>query len=470
MDDRHTAVQPTARAKARRVPADGIIGRLTYTPAQGDEIPTSQPSDMGPSQVAKHQKQWLLGHLSEASILDEGVESLLLEEIAVSQAKSSPALADAPSLFSVGEVADLREGESNKGHPVLAVASGVSGNVLRLISLAREKWVWRAADIRVDVHATNNKLEGNGFQDVVPISLVKFAIDARKYDPIRWLLVQNGASTTVYEPELRAIPMPAGKPLGRVSGTSVASQFFDNPLFTIPCEQTGGSLQADVCFTRQAEADIPRMAIIDQAGYWSVWDVTGRLTSRPKNLTPVLKMCGNSISGSISKLPFNSMNELQPHKILWLARNHETLQSSSRSAKHTRSAIEPSGGHPELEPHPSRQLLLLCSPRNLHVFDPAAQKLHSVSHLVLPKATHRILGIASSRLDPAQAFILTSTTFFWVVVREGKRKSLTLDILVSCPHQKDVNDPTLRLDVSPGAYVNGLMACFVCVPPLRTPR
>lgn len=36
MDERKSAVQP-ARAKTRRVPADGIIGRLTYTPAQGDE-------------------------------------------------------------------------------------------------------------------------------------------------------------------------------------------------------------------------------------------------------------------------------------------------------------------------------------------------------------------------------------------------------------------------------------------------
>ena len=37
MDDRRNDVQPIARARARRVPADGIIGRLTYTPAQGDE-------------------------------------------------------------------------------------------------------------------------------------------------------------------------------------------------------------------------------------------------------------------------------------------------------------------------------------------------------------------------------------------------------------------------------------------------
>ncbi len=37
MGDRRNDVQPIARARARRVPADGIIGRLTYTPAQGDE-------------------------------------------------------------------------------------------------------------------------------------------------------------------------------------------------------------------------------------------------------------------------------------------------------------------------------------------------------------------------------------------------------------------------------------------------
>jgi RNA polymerase I-specific transcription initiation factor RRN6 len=37
MDDGQHAVQPAARAKPRRVPTDGIIGRLTYTPAQGDE-------------------------------------------------------------------------------------------------------------------------------------------------------------------------------------------------------------------------------------------------------------------------------------------------------------------------------------------------------------------------------------------------------------------------------------------------
>ena len=422
--------------------------------------PTPQPSDMGPFHVAKSQKNWLLEYLPEASIPDEEIESLLLEEIAVSQGKKQPTPVGTAPLFSVGEVADLRESESTRSHPVLAVASGISGNIIRLISLAREDWIWTEADMRVRLHAANTKLEGEVCHDGVPISLVKFAIDFRKYEPIRWLLVQNGASTTVYEPELRTIPMPAGNPSARASGQSVASQIFDNRLFTIPCHRTGGSAQADVCFARQLGSNVPQLAIIDQAGYWSLWDITGRQTTRPKHLKPVLRMCGNSISGSIPRLPSNSLNEPQPHKVLWLALQRKPARrSTSRARSPSMHPHEPT----ESESQPPQQILLLCSPKSLYLFDLASQALHWFTYPVLPKHTHRILDVAASRLDPAQAFILTTTKLLWVVARKSKKKGLTLDILASCPHQKDVNDQSLRLDVSPGAYINDLKACFVCV-------
>ncbi len=415
---------------------------------------------MRPSQVARSQKNWLLEYLPEASIPDQDIESLLLDEIDASRAKQPPRPADTSSLFSVGEVADLRDSESAKGYPVLAVASGVSGNVLRLISLAREDWVWIQADIKVRLHIAGTKIEGEGCQGGVPISLVKFATDPRKHDTIRWLLVQNGASTTVYEPELRAIPMPTGKLASRVSGKRVANQIFDNELFTIPCDRTGGSIQTDVGFTRNPETDMPQLVIIDQAGNWSLWDVVGRRTIRPKRLAPVLRMCGNMISGSIPRLPSSApLNAPQPHKVLCLALQ-EKPKASRRSMSSSRSLAPPGG---PAEPETSRRLLLLCSPTALHLFDLGAKTLHSVSHSVLPKNTHRILGVAPSPLDPAQVFILTTTNLLWVVAKKGKKKLFTLDILASCPHQRNINDLTLRLDVSPGAYINNLRACFVCV-------
>jgi RNA polymerase I-specific transcription initiation factor RRN6 len=83
--------------------------------------------------------------------------------------------------------------------------------------------------------------------------------------------------------------------------------------------------------------------------------------------------------------------------------------------------------------------------------------------MVLPNDTYRILDVAASRYDNSQAFVLTSTRVLWVAATEGKVNEVSLEILASCPHQKDVNDPSLRLDVSPGAYINDHKACFVCV-------
>lgn len=411
---------------------------------------------MRPSEAVRSQGHWLLEHFPEASINDEGIESLVLEEIASSQAESQPAPAAQSSLFSIGEAADLRDA-TVKGHPVLAVASGVGGNVLRLISLSRQDWLWNEPDIMVRVHAPNARLEGEWCQDAVPITLVKFAVDPKKYDPIRWLLVQNGASTTVYEPELRAIPMPATDMTTRASRRPVVNQIFANPLFTIPCERTGGSPQSDVCFSRNPDMDSPSLVIVDECGYWSLWDVTGRRSARPKVLTPVMKMCGNTISGSIPKLPLSCVAEPQPHSVLFLSLGQEQSQHTGNPSEHSSESGE------EDRPQPPRRLLLLCNPRALHLFDLTSKRLHSASHMVLPKDTHRILGMAPSRLDPCQAFVLTSTNLLWVAARESRNGVVTLDILVSCLHHKDVNDPTLRLDVSPGAYINDHKACFVCV-------
>lgn len=517
MDDKRSVDQLAHRNQARQARSDGIIGRITYTPAQGDyglgqlrksrakdesksalfaSTPQSGtdtrkaphfkqvspftlwcspakdagplPSDMGPAQVARSQEYWLLEHLPEASIDNEAIESILLEEIASAETKRRPAAADTGPLFSVGEISDLRDvGAAVRGHPVLAVPSGVAGNVLRLVSLSREEWTWTEADIKVELHSPNPRLEGEWCQDGVPISLLRFAIDSRRHDPIRWLLVQNGSSTTLYEPELRAIPMPAAGKSVQASRRAAASQIYANPLFTIPCERTGGTLQSDVCFFRYPEMDMPQLAIIDQCGCWSLWDITGLRNARPKRLVPVMRMCGNSVLGSIARLPSSSITEPHPHMILCLSLGQKISTPSSRPASRTSSPSEHfhspgEAGQGELKR--PRRLFLLSSAKSLHLLDLATRTLQLATHMVLlPNDSGRILGVAPSQLDNSQAFILTSTSLVWVVARECENDAVSLDILASCPHQKDINDPTLRLDVSPGAYLSDHMACFVCV-------
>ncbi|KAL2116589.1 hypothetical protein VTJ04DRAFT_8757 [Mycothermus thermophilus] len=488
MDD-HTqnAVRHGHHARTSRVPADGVVGRLTYTPAvAGQPIgqikrnraknetprfkqvtpfeqwcpPTktpTPPNDMGPWQVSRSQKNWLLEYLPEASFMDDELNSLLMEEIAASQAERGAAPDETAPLCSVGEVVDLRQ--RKKGHPVLAVTSGISGNSLRLISLAQEEWIWNEADIRVRLHVPELDISGEWSRDAVPISLIKFVVDLRLPDGIRWLVVSNGASTTVYEPELRMIPMPtASKVHG--PGSPAASQFYPNPLFTIPCERTGPAMQSDVCLVRHHEKEHPTLVIVDKTGCWSLWDIMGRRNVRPQKLTPVLRMCGTSIAGCIPKLPPAPTTEPEQYKVFWLM--FTPPPSPNRPEKKKKK--KRSSGTDLVVAQQPRRLLLLCSPKALRLFDTESQKLHLVSQALLPRDNLRILGAAPSRLDPSQAFVLTSTNLFWVAVREGKKKDqLTLDVLASCPHHRNVNDPTLRMDVSPGAYIRGHKACFVSV-------
>lgn len=424
---------------------------------------------MRPAQIARSQEYWLLEYLPEAAVSDAGFESLLLEELSVSEPKrpkKSPTLTTPGSLFSTGEIIDQRNADGGaKGRPVLAITSGVAGNVLRLISLTREEWGWNEADIRVRVHAADSQLEGEWCQDGLPISQLKFAIDSRKHDPIRWLLVQNGTSSVVYAPEVREIPMPPNGAKAPASRIVPASQIFANPLFTIPCERTGGNLQTDVCFGRCAETDTPQLAIIDQGGYWSLWDIPGRRNAQGGKLKPILKMCGNTVLGSLPMLPSGSAIDPLPHAALFLSLGQGKAQPLSREGSPAEHSQRPETDHSD---H-SRRVLLLGNPTAIHLLDMNSGVIHSVSHLLLSDRTHRILGAAPSRLDPSQAFILTSTTLFWVASRKGKndrkgkKDTLTLDILASCPHQRDINDPTLRMDVSPGAYINDLVACFVCI-------
>ncbi|KAK4139835.1 RNA polymerase I-specific transcription-initiation factor-domain-containing protein [Dichotomopilus funicola] len=475
MDERQERQRPVppARVKARRIAADGIIGRLTYSPAQvgepigqirrnraKDETPhfkqvtpftqwcaptkvgTSPPDDMGPFRVARSQKNWLTEYLPESSLVDEDLENLLLEEIAATQTNGELKPTARTPLFSVGEISRVRANGSVKGHPTLAVASGVSGHVVRLINLSPEEQFWVGADIRVRLRSPNPDL-GGGWQCIGgPLCLIKFIDDSSAHDHIRWLIVSNGTYTTVYEPELRMIPMPSAGAMEKGSALPLTTQIFENALFTIHSERTGGALQSDVSFTRHFKTGMPQLAIVDQAGFWSLWDITGRRDLRPRSLVPVLRMCGNTVSGSISRLPSYPTAEPEPHNVLYLA------------LKRKRSKLE--------DPPPRRSLLLSCS-KSLHLFDLTTETLGSFTNLFLLKNNHRILGVAPSRLDPAQAFILTSTSLFWVTMKRGKKDALTLDVLASCPHQRDVNDSTLRLDVSPGTYINNVMACFACI-------
>lgn len=459
---------------------DGILGRLVYVPAQTENgigefrgsrakgqtphfqqitsftqwCPPSrtkdfQPTSAKPNNSANSQRYWARRAYPGAFVGDEGIRSLLADEIFDAVQNSTQySAATTASLLAIGEISDVRQlTKQVKGRPVLAVASGEAGEIIRFISLTREEWTWETEDVRVRLNTPNPRFGGEWCQDSAPITLIKFALDPRKHDPIRWLIVQKETSTTVCEPELRSIAE-------QVEGLG-PGQLFANPLFTIRSDQTGGSSQSDVSFNPVSGREVPQIVIIDQSGCWSIWDITGRRGVRPKVLRPVLKMCGNIAIGPLSALPYSGASNELPHKIIWLAPQRHALQVKS----HLRSpSPEPNEG----EPRRSR-LLLMCNTKAAYLHDVEARKPQPETQVLLPNSANRILELQPSPLGSSQGFVLTNTNLIWVACREDDNGKISLDILASSPHRRAGQDQDLRLDISPATSINGLKACFACI-------
>ncbi|KAK3680721.1 RNA polymerase I-specific transcription initiation factor RRN6-like protein [Podospora appendiculata] len=483
-----TARRPNGRVQGRRPHPDGIFGRLTYIPAKrsGDVGELRKPSAQGrtpnfqqvtpftqwcppartigpqpgnapPYQTFKSQRNWLLKNHPEAFLADLDTESLLAEEISTGRTASQPAAPDTARLLAVGEIADVRDPSTPGGRQVLAFAAGESGHILRLKSLVWEEWAWDEKGVKVRLSTPNSRFEGDWCQDSLPILMIKFAHDPSPQNSIRWLLVQKATSTTVYEPELRRLPVKVPQHVKKP--TMESARIFANPLFTIRQDQTGGSSHSDVAFQEGIDETPPQLAIIDQSGYWSVWDIVGHRAARPSVLKPVLRICGNISLGTIPRLPRIPITDQEPHRIMWLSLKKDLSRSPSKQLSSTPKA-----------PLSRSRTLLLCNSTGIFLLDTETGTQQPASDVVLLKSGQHILDIAPSMLDPSQAFVLTNTNVFWTVAKRDNKGNLSLTALVSLPHRKDDGGPSLRLEVSPGTHIDGAPACFVCVRSAQDPR
>ncbi|KAK3321449.1 RNA polymerase I-specific transcription initiation factor RRN6-like protein [Cercophora scortea] len=483
-----TARRHHGRLHGRRPHPDGIFGRLTYIPTKrsGDVGEVRKPSARGstpnfqqvtpftqwclpgrtigpqsgnapPYQTFKSQKNWLLKNHPEAFLGDLDTESQLAEEISAGRTAGQPTAPDTAHLLAVGEITDVRDPSAPTGRLVLAFAAGESGHILRLKSLVQEEWAWDEEGVKVRLSTPNSRFEGDWCQDSLPILMIKFAHDPSPHNPIRWFLVQKATSTTVYEPELRRIPLKVSEHVKKP--TQGSAQIFANPLFTICQDQMGGGSHSDVAFQEGVDGKPPQLAIIDQNGYWSVWDIVGRRATRPSVLKPVLRICGHVSLGAIPRLPRIPVTNQESHWIMWLSLKKDLSRSPSKQLSST-----------PRPPLSRSRTLLMCNSTGIYLLDTETGTQKPASDVILLKSGQQILDIAPSLLDPSQAFILTNTNVFWTVAKSDNKGNLSLKALTSLPHQKDDGGPSLRLEVSPGTLIDGAPACFVCIRSPQDPR
>jgi len=420
-------------------------------PAKVDD---SLGRDLAPWRLARSHKNWLQKWYPDACIADEETETLLIDEIAsMRESKPTAPTQALVSIMAFGDITDVRSEKREGKLPTMAVAVGESGHVLRIIGLAKETRTWTSEEVMVTTSKPNFQFSGELCEDSQPITMLAFAPHGTHRNPIRWLIMQKVSSTTICEPELTAVTTFTG-PL------KATVRILPTPLATIRSHQTGGAPHAHFSFKKMVlKKEAPRLAIIDESGNWTVWQLGGRRQLRPKSLKPTMLVCGNIVTGKLSNLTPAEAPEAGRKSLLWLA--IDKLEQENE---------EEGDDEPEVGPESQSLALLMCTGTNIYLFDASAPKMEPLTHVIETPGFRQVLDVKPSPVCKSQAFVLTNTSLLWIKVIKVAGGNLSLDVVASCYHRKDSDDPGLRIEISPLASLGEQKAVFVCVRSINNAR
>jgi len=407
---------------------------------------TAAPAKVLPShRETRAQRAWLLKTIPSAFLGNTDIQSLLSDEL-----RSAAATQGAVSLplLSHGEITDITDPARPKGCPALAMAVGDAGHIVRIARLQHSKWKW-AEDECVSVHLATaaSTEEGHWCGDSVPIRQIKFALHRKSRSQSRWLLVQTAAATTVFEPVLHRVP--TGDQHSSCGYFAQGPSYIAmNRILTLAADQTGGSPQCDVSFNPESGHRPPQLAIVDQAGNWSVWHIYGDRHTTGKRPSSALHKCGNFHSGPLDALPVVQVQSHEAYWIMWLATGSSSAPGSPAIPSRSPSRDTPSrpGSLGERS-----DLLLLCDRTTLKTWEVDNCRGRRVLRAVGSKKADRIIDLRTCPLDASLVFVLTTAAVVLLNPATsgapGSRYNRT--VLLSCPHLRDNSDETLRLSVCP---------------------
>ncbi|KAI0025651.1 RNA polymerase I-specific transcription initiation factor RRN6-like protein [Xylariomycetidae sp. FL0641] len=410
---------------------------------------TSSRDQHAPSRTASKQtftqERWLLKNHPEAFLGNEVLHELLLE---ANQSNQSPSAQSWPSHLALGELTDTSDPQRSIGVPLIATSTGSANHVLRLSKLDTTDWKW-SEDGKATLQLSEMGSEEPAFwdQDAGPINQIKCIVDSKRYEPTRWLIVQRPSGTRVFQPEYRkTLDNPPG------SGSEEPSHIAANPIFRLSKDQTGGSSHTDAAFNPGTRSRSPQVSIIDERGFWSIWDITRtRSSGKPK---PKLTQCGHIEQGILEQLPYRSKGERRWHKIFWVGSSRDLsdeldmLDVEEESFESYQQTSSP--------PLRRSSLLLLCNPRTVRLLDLLTGSFMPDLSFLRQDGLDQVLDVQVNLLDPQYVYVLTSSNLF--VVRTSSTPGLDWDkpqsqwsILLSSPHFRDVFDRSLNLVIAPGA-------------------
>ncbi|KAI1136579.1 hypothetical protein F5Y05DRAFT_390217 [Hypoxylon sp. FL0543] len=411
--------------------------------------------------TSQKQQRWLLKAYPEARLGNE-----LLHDQLTSHSPSQFEGAEpwSSSLLAIGEVTDTSEPQRVTGAPLVAIATGEANNVLRLAKPTVEEWQWGDDDsVSLRIPDMTEKAESITLEEEIagPIRRLKTVVDSKRYDPTRWVVVQRDSGTRVFQPEYRRVPTICNYNSGGTPSRIVA-----NPLFYIPKDQTGGNRHTDAAFNPGVRSKPPQLGLIDDHGYWSVWDIAHTRIKSSGNPKVTLRKCGHIEKGILNRLPLTDNQEGQWHKILWVGCPGSSPQESQ--AFDFEEDLDMSG---RLSPFPQlvrSSTLLLCNTELVRLLDLTNNSFLPDLPFVGQRGRDFILDVLENPRDSQYVFVLTTSKLFVVRVSETPGQSWgetqkQWSIVLAISHLRDGFDRTLKLSVSPGATSSGKAVSLLCV-------
>lgn len=385
---------------------------------------------------------WLLRNHPEASLGNQVLSYQLAEEHTLLSLEQQEGWNTC--LFSLGELTDttLRR---HRGVLLIVTVTGSANNILRLARLDQPKWMWsQEPNIAVRLaEVAAEKPELWIEEDVGPIHRVKCIVDLQRYNPTRWLAVQRDSGTTIFQPEYR-------KAAEDGSLERDASYIDPNPRFHLSKEQTGGNTHSDVSFNPGTRSNPPQLAIIDERGFWSVWDVGYTRVKPSSRHPPKLRVRGHIDLGVLEQLPRRDHSHMSWHKILWVGHSGNNLDLLGNLELGTDD--EGLSSQPAFPPLQRSSSLLLCNPQQVRLLDLTTGVYLPDLVFCHHDSLDCILDVQIAH-NPQYFYVLTTSKLF--IVRTYSRPGVEWDrpekvwsILFSTPHFRSSLDRSLKIVIS----------------------
>lgn len=322
-----------------------------------------------------------------------------------------------------------------------------------MLRLDQEEWRWKGDEtVGLRLLDVSDYQPATWEGGIGSIRRMKSVVDSKRYDPTRWLIVQWDSETRVFQPEFGKLPIGP-----RLPGGEEPSRIAANELFSLSKRETGGSSHTDAAFNPNTRSKPAQLGLIDEKGYWSIWDVAGIRLKASGKARINLYRCGHIQDGVLKQLPYQAMGYSDWHTICWVGSSEDPLHElDDLNLEDDTTLPQPQSALPPLE---RSSTLLLGNSKQLRLLDLNTNIFLPDIAFVPGTGLARILDVQLCQ-DPRYFIVLTTSRLF--VVGLFSTPGLRWDeptkhwsILLSSPHYRDGFGSSLRLNVAPGANLKG---------------